>query len=292
MKQFLFSILAIFMFLNICRAQISQEIIIGKLSDTMLSDVSGIAPSRLHKNLFYVHNDRGKGDGSRFYAIASTGELKAIWHFEGDVTDCEDIAIGPGPRKNRSYIYLADIGDNESSRPSIKVYRFEEPAALPENASVATKIKGKAFILAYPDGPRDAETIMIDPIEKLLYIISKREDSVGIYTASLRLNGKRVDRLKKEGKIYFEGKPTEKWITSGDISPDGRQILIRAKDNVYYWRRHNNEPIHRTLQNPSYKYPGFIARPRQEAIAFSNDGKGFYVAAEGRFTPIYYYVLE
>lgn len=292
MKQCFFSILAAFMFLNICQAQISRETIIGKLSDPVLSEVSGITPSRVHKNLFYVHNDRGKGDGSRFYAIASTGELKATWYFEGDVTDCEDIAIGPGPRKNRSYIYLADIGDNEGSRSFIKVYRFEEPAALPENTSIATTIKGKAFALAYPDGPRDAETIMIDPIEKLLYIISKREDSVGIYTASIHLNGKRVNRLKKEGKIYFTGKPTEKWITSGDISVDGQQALVKAKDNVYYWRRHKNEPIHRTLQSPSYRYPAFIARPRQEAIAFSNDGKGFYVVAEGEFAPVYYYVLE
>ena len=27
----------------------------------------------------------------------------------------------------------------------------------------------------YPDGPRDAETLMIDPVEKLIYIVSKRD---------------------------------------------------------------------------------------------------------------------
>jgi hypothetical protein len=45
------------------------------------------------------------------------------------VRDCEDIAVGPGPVKGKSYVYDGDIGDNDSKRKYITVYRIEEKKA-------------------------------------------------------------------------------------------------------------------------------------------------------------------
>ena len=41
--------------------------------------------------------------------------------------DWEDIAVGPGPDASKSYVYVADIGDNEGQYQYKYIYRFEEP---------------------------------------------------------------------------------------------------------------------------------------------------------------------
>src|SRR5438445_740103 len=57
----------------------------------------------------------------------------------------------------------------------------------------------------YPDRPKDAESLMIDPIEKLIYIISKRSDSVTVYTSPLIFKSNDTLTLTKRCKLHFSG---------------------------------------------------------------------------------------
>ncbi len=265
----------------------------GKILAPVLNEVSGMAVSPLNKSIAYVHND--SGDSSRFFAINTLGALLTTYYFKTiannklGALDCEDIATGPGPQKGQQYIYLADIGDNFGWRKMVQVYRFKEPVAT--NATAVT-LKATLLNLRYPNGRPDAETIMIDPIEKLLYIVTKREDSVGIYSCTLHFNNNDTIILKQQGKIYFEGNGTTKWIVAGDISKDGTQVILKSLEKVYYWKRNDNEPIYKTLQRAPILQKNFVAHGQQEAIAFAPDGKGYYVMAEGKGTEIYYYTVE
>src|ERR1700750_270303 len=80
----------------------------GRLQDKQMDEISGIAASGLNDGIYYVHND--SGDTSRFFAITPNGKLKSVIYFKGDlheehgVRDCEDIAVGPGPSKGKSYV--------------------------------------------------------------------------------------------------------------------------------------------------------------------------------------------
>ncbi|MGC4100769.1 hypothetical protein [Ferruginibacter sp.] len=268
------------------------QTITGKLSAPLLNEISGAAFSQLNKNILYVHND--SGDSSRFFSINTAGELLTTHVFTArpnsklGVLDCEDIAVGPGPVKGESYIYLADIGDNFHFRPSVQVYRFKEPATMQSRDT----LKPTVLNLTYPKGPRDAETIMIDPKEKMIYIISKREDTVGIYRCPLNFNNNSNIVLQDCGKIFFEGKGKEKWIVAGDISSDGNSVLIKSVSKVYYWQRNGNEPLYKTLQRTPAIQSRFTSHGQEESIAFAPDGKGYYVMAEGKGTGIYYYTIE
>lgn len=262
----------------------------GHLQGKQMDEISGIAASAINPGIYYVHND--SGDTSRFFAITPEGKLKATFYFKGNpntrlgVTDCEDIAAGPGPEKGKSYIYLGDIGDNTASRKHLTIYRFEEPAL--KNLDTIATLPATVLHLKYPDGPKDAETLMVDPIEQLLYIVSKRKNSVTVYTTPLNYKANDTVTLVKRTKLHFGGLPPFKWITAGDISKDGSQVLLKNYHNVYYWKRAPGEPIWTTMTHKAIKL--YYDNEKQgEAIGFTPDGKGYYTTSEGLNAPVYYY---
>ncbi|MBV8388921.1 MAG: hypothetical protein JO080_03885 [Mucilaginibacter sp.] len=265
--------------------------ITGHLQDKQMDEISGIAASAIHEGIYYVHND--SGDTSRFFAITPRGNIKSVIYFKGDpkekqgVRDCEDIAVGPGPVKGKSYVYMGDIGDNGAVRKYITVYRMEEQKSWIGKDSVVNA-NAVPVHFKYPDGPHDAETLMIDPIEKLIYIVSKRSDSVTVYTSPLSFKPNDTLVLNKRCKLYFSGFRPFKWITAGDISRDGHQILLKDYVKVYYWKRNDNEPIWKTMQRKPIELP-YQQEKQGEAIGFTLDGKGYYTTSEGVFAPIYYY---
>lgn len=270
-----------------------KEVVAGHLVNANLDEISGIAASTDHPGIYYVHND--SGDTSRFFAIDPTGQLKTTYYFKGEpserqgVRDCEDIAVGPGPVKNKSYVYLGDIGDNEASHPYITIYRFQEPG-LTEQADGKKDIEGAPLFLKYPDGPKDAETLMVDPIDQLLYIVSKRKRSVTVYTTPLNYKANDTVTLTKRSTLHFGGLPPFKWITSGDISKDGGQILLKNYHHVYYWKRPAGVPVWQVMTGKPVKL--YYKNEKQgEAIGFTPDGTGYYTTSEGRGEPIYYYHL-
>jgi hypothetical protein len=262
----------------------------GAIDSREAREVSGITASVLNKDVFYVHND--SGDTSRFFAITPYGKLLSTITYNWGANsyiyqhDCEDIATGPGPVKGKSYVYIGDIGDNAYVRPYITIYR------VPEQISFATEKEVHApcspLHLKYPDGPKDAETLMIDPIDRLLYIVTKRRDSVTVYTAPLTYKRNDTVMLTKRCMLFFAGIKPFKWITAGDIAKDGQQVVLKSYQKVYYWRRKNNEPLWQTLQRQP-REPYYLQEKLGEAIGFTPDGSGYYTTSEGVYATLYYY---
>ncbi|WP_316735823.1 hypothetical protein [Pedobacter aquatilis] len=277
-----------FLMLSICQYASAQSTP-PKVSSAELSEISGLYNAK--DNLFFVHND--SGDTSRIFAINAKGSLLSTLYFKGvsskkhsSVTDCEDIAGGPGPIINKRYIYLGDIGDNAANRPYITVYRFPEPG----NLSAKMQIASEAVHLKYPNGPQDAETLMVDPISKELIIVSKRQDTVGIYSAPLLFKNKDTITMKKQGNLFIPGRGLFKYVVSGDISRDGKQVIIKTYTGVYYWLRNGKESIAQTLKRAPKILP-YTMEPQGEAVGFTPDGKAYYCISEGKNSLIYRYAI-
>jgi hypothetical protein len=96
--------------------------------------------------------------------------------------------------------------------------------------------------------------------------------------------------LTKRCRLFFPGVKPFRWITAGDISKDGEQVLIKSYINVYYWKRRRNTPVWTTLQKKPQLLP-YKQEKQGEAIGFTPDGKGYYTTSEGAFAPIYYYAI-
>jgi len=269
------------------------------IQDSRLKELSGIAASIASPDVLYVHND--SGDSARFFAISPDGQLLRVCYFKGDpklgtlgVRDCEDIAVSVGPAAGVSYVYMGDIGDNDRVRKYITIYRIKEPAVIDLGSSTASAsalhLDADPLFLRYPDGPRDAETLLADPIDKLLYVVSKREDSVSVYSTPLNFKAHDTLTLTRRAKLHFEGSGQAKWITAGDVSKDGFKVLLKSYTAVYFWQRKAGEAVWQTLMRAPAELP-YEVEPQGEAIGFGRDGKGYYTTSEGLRPWLYYYAF-
>ncbi|RYD73076.1 MAG: hypothetical protein EOP55_17700 [Sphingobacteriales bacterium] len=96
--------------------------------------------------------------------------------------------------------------------------------------------------------------------------------------------------MKKQGSLFLPGKGLAKYVVSGDISRDGRQIILKTYMNVYHWLREGKEPISKTLKRMPTKLP-YILERQGEAVGFSPNGKEYYSISEGKNALIYHYTI-
>lgn len=249
----------------------------GVLDNDEINEASGLAYSRTIPNTLWTHND--SGDKARLFLINEQGQFKGSLTLKGiEARDWEDLVIGPGPQEGRSYIYIGEIGDNRARYDVKKIYRLPEPE-IPSLAKTFKKSIPKESVdvirFRFPDGKRDAETLMIDPLTKDLYVLSKREDSVRVYMAPYPQDTKEVTSLKFLGKLHFTK------AIAGDISEDGSEILIKNYANVYHWRREAKQSIIESLRQTPKRLP-YKREPQGEAIAWKLDSTGYFTLSEER----------
>ena len=149
--------------------QFSAGAAVGTVESSLINEASGIAASRKNADVLWTHND--SGDSERVFAMSRDGTHLGIYNLAGaSARDYEDIAIGPGPVEGLDYLYVGDIGDNGGVYSYITVYRVAEPVVDSNESLVEVTLSDVDSIkLQYPDGPRDAETLMVDPLTRDIY---------------------------------------------------------------------------------------------------------------------------
>jgi len=247
----------------------------GKLKLNEIDEASGLVASRNNSKAFWTHND--SGDKNRIFLISQSGDNLGTYTLEGAIArDWEDITIGPGPKDNVTYLYVGDIGDNRAQYKEKVIYRFIEPNVSQQttpNEINITKENIETIRFEFPDGKRDAETLMIDPITKDIFVISKREKQVGVYVARYPQSTAQLNTLTKVATLDIHK------IVAGDISVDGNEVLLKDYQNIYYWKKQANESIEELLTTPPQRLP-YKAEPQGEAIAWKQDSSGFYTLSE------------
>jgi hypothetical protein len=261
---------------------IGQPTKIGTISASVLPEVSGIVDGRATPNTFWVHND--SGDTARFYAINHQGTLLGTFPLAGAPSgDWEDIAIGSKP-DGGNYLYLGDIGDNDANRPSITVYRTDEPQTT-TSATIPTGDYSAAH-LQYPNGPRNAESLFVDPLTNTSFIITK-SNIPEIYSVLSSAFDNSMTTMTALGTLSVTlSKPT-----AADISRDGRHILVRSKTVGYLFERDIGQSVADALHGPGISFT-LGAESQGEAIGWAADGTGFYTTSESNglpSAPIYHY---
>ncbi len=253
------------------------------LPNTIANEASGICDSRNMPRNVWVHED---GDNPNLlYQFSHEGKYQGSIKMPFPNRDWEDISIGAGPESGKTYLYLADIGDNIAAYENkYYIYRFEEPNSLSQKVE-----KYETIAFAYPDGSRDAECILLDPATKDIYIISKREFNVRLYHLPYPQSTTEIQTAK-----FIQNIPLQV-ITSGGISSDGKEIVLRNYDAIYYWYRKNNESIIAALSRTRDKLLPYVKEPQGEGICFDKDNQGYFTNSErldGSTSPSYLYYYK
>ncbi len=242
---------------------------LGKLVNPLLEEVSGLVVSHRYPNRLYVHTDSG---GETAVVVLDTlgNELGKLDLLGLTNRDWEDIAVAPGPNGN-SYIYVAEIGDNDAKYDQIYLYRFLEPEQLQAIPSTAIE----RVRLQFPGGPKDAESFFVDPIFGEMYLVSKRETKNTLYRVP-------ADGFEK-GNALLEKLHSFDFTSSvgADVSRDGSQILIKNYLQVFYWTRKPNQSLSEALQAPPLRLP-YVPEPQGEAIGFNFKGNAYFTLSEKR----------
>ncbi|HED07652.1 MAG TPA: hypothetical protein ENI57_06010 [Ignavibacteria bacterium] len=288
--RIIISILLVFLFIH--PYLISQTLTIGDridkgtITNKNLSEISGIAASQVNLNIFWVHND--SGNRNYIYAINNKAKVVGVFELKGIKNrDWEDIAVAPGP-KGKSYIYLAEIGDNRAIYKTKYIYRFPEPLLLSKQRNkkrIITKIDKITF--QYPDGKRDAETIMVDPVKKDIYIVSKRERKVNVYMLPY------PQSLKKIIKPIIVGKINASQIVGGDISRSGNMVIVKNYKEIFFWKKKKNELLKNIFKRKPEKL-SYMLEPQGEGICWAPNENGYYTISEKRFgikSHLYFYPI-
>jgi hypothetical protein len=242
-----------------------------------LTEASGVAASHNNPNVLWTHND--SGHPADVFAIDTQGRLLGTYAIPGN-TDNEDVAIGPGPVTNVSYLYVGDIGDNAATRANIKVYQIPEPAVYARQYTnpVTRTMKGaRTITLTYPDGARDAESLFVDPVTGDLFIATK-ETTSRLYTASKsQLDTNDTFTLTLVRTINFTVP------SAADISPSGNEIIIRRENVADLWLRAPGQTISNALGGSAISIPvtgTANGEPNGEAIGFDAIGSGYFTLSD------------
>jgi hypothetical protein len=206
-----------------------------------LNEASGLV---LSGGLLWSHDD--SGGPATVFGLSTRGKLVRRVPLPQNV-DWEDIAA------RRSTLYVGDIGDNAMSRPGIAVYRGTQ-----------------AIALRYPDGPHDAEALLVDG-PRIVIVTKSVSGEAGIYTA------RGPGTLRRTGTVQLGfGEP----VTGGDST--ARLVVLRTYDRAFVWTRRAGESIARALRRAPCTAGASLAGEGQgESIALARDGRSFWTLPEG-----------
>ena len=236
-------------------------------------ELSGIAASQTNKDILYVHDD---GNINTVYLTNKNGsDLGKLIIDNLSNSDVEDITVGPGPEDGKNYIYLADIGNNNLKATSATIYRFKEPIITTADKNTVVHITAYDKIkISYASGSANAETLMIDPLSKDIYVLTKQNNKSYLYQATYPQVLNAIIPLKAQAILNFD------LLTAGDISADGSEILLRNVGQIWYWKRASGESILQTLLKQPQDAPYAINEKQGEGICFSYNSDGYITDTE------------
>jgi hypothetical protein len=255
---------------------------LSQLKDDRINESSGIAASIRYKNAFWTHND--SGDSARIFLISEEGRTLAVAGIKGvSAVDWEDIAsfkLG-----NEDYILIADVGNNKTRRESFVLYIIREPVInVHFEGEEAPEIEVEPDLkisFRYEDEPHDCEAVAVDPVESMIYLVSKDSEECMVYSLPIPSNESIEPNIAKPVaslKVHY--------ANALDISPDGRRAVVLTYEDGYEFSRENGE----TWVQAFSREPRIIQAPvrsQGEAVCYGPDGKTLYLTSEKAHQPLW-----
>ncbi len=194
-----------------------------------------------------------------------------------DPYDVEDLA-----RAADGTLWLADTGDNGLNRSTVAVERLR-----PDGSATL-------FRLTYPDGPHDAEAVLLTPSGQL-FVATKEPLASNLYSPAGPLSAARPTPLRKVASTGFlptgtaggpVGAAGQVLVTGGAVSPDGRSVVLRTYTDAYVWAAPDGDVAAAIASGQRRRIP-LPPTAQGEAVAFTPDGRALLTSTEGVPAPVH-----
>jgi hypothetical protein len=233
---------------------VAEDTVAFTIKDARITESSGLAVDQAG-NLYWTVND--SGDRGVAYGLGLDGTVQGTLNFRAQPQDVEAVAV------YEDRLYVADIGDNNRDRDFVRVFFFTNPRA---NGLTVTY---HAYDFSYPDGPHNAETLLVDDSGRL-FIVTKGRNGA-IYEAPAKPDRQGVNELEKVGSAPGA-------VTDGTFLPGGQRIALLTYTSV--------EVIDATSYEVVASAP-IPDLPQPESLTLSLDEKSLLIGSEGKKSKVY-----
>ena len=228
-------------------------------------------------------------DGS-LLAASDGGDAPQVVHLDADCSatgvttadvdpyDVEDLARGPG-----GTLWLADTGDNTRVRETVAVFVLD---SLDTGTTGATLHR-----LTYPDGPHDAEALLVDRSGRPFVVTKELSGVAGVYAPTGPLATPGPTPMRRVATLTVPATDTpggpvggfgSVLVTGAATSPDGTAVALRTYTDAYVFDAQDGDVVAALGRTP-LRVP-LPDEPQGEAIALTADGS-LLSAGEQRAAP-------
>ncbi len=243
----------------------TQEVI-AVIEDDRLIEASGIEESYENPGYFWTHND--SGSGPTLYLIDNNAQIVMELELGGIINrDWEEIVTAKIGGK--SYIYVAEIGDNKAVHESVRILEIPEPRLEGKSKITIDKREIDVMSFTYAEGARDAEAVLYDHNQNEFVLVTKREKNALVYSFPFVPN-------EQPAVIKSKGTIPAKLFTAADMNEQG-EILLKHYGAIYYWGESEKPAVDRILAWDAVMVD-YIPEPQGEAICWHKGD--FYTISE------------
>jgi hypothetical protein len=241
-----------------------------------LGELSGIASSKLNKDLVWAHNDFSSN--GKIFAIDKSGDIKITANIN-NLEDIEDMCIGN--YDNEEYIFIGDFGDNSEKRDSCTISMLKEPTLDSDN--IETPID---FNFVYSDGKaHNCESLGYSSFVSggSLYLFTKEKNIRVFKLVVSELDENEENVAEFIGKLEIENfeKPS-----AADISRDGLYLIIRDENNIFKLSVENPEDFDKIIEKNALSI-NCPSEPNGEAISIDPYTEFLYTSSEEQPKSLY-----
>ena len=277
------------------RAADAEPALEALILDPDIAEISGMAHSQRRDDLLWVVND--SHNPNRIHALGRDGRVEASYTVEGAPnTDWEDLTSFV--LDGKSYLAIADTGDNGGVRQWIELIVVEEPRVRDGTFRGSVRPAWRVRI-RWPDGPRDCEAVAIDTARREVLLMSKKRVPAQLFRVPLQPTRGRRALLAaqiavagtipqpddRELALHPQSGRYRAHVTSMAMPPDGSALVVLTYRDAYRYERRGDESWADVLR----RQPTALGLPpliQAESITFDRRGEALYVTSEKLPAPL------
>lgn len=244
-----------------------------RVTDERLVEISGLVADG--SGYVVVNDGADEAAGRRIFFLNRNCRVVRAVAYPTRPRDTEDLARGAD-----GTLWVGDIGDNGQNRDTVGVWRLAPGARAP-----------KLFRLSYPDGPHDAEALLVTGAGTPV-VVTKDPLTAGVYVPDGPLRDGRTTPLRRAGAFRIPLSGTDNpfgfrgrlVITGGAVSPDGRRVLLRTYADAFEFDvPADGTPENGVVRAVAEGTPRTVAlpgEPQGESITYTADGAALLTVSE------------